>query len=139
MEEGASVVKRSQHGSKEEPCTCAVFRQQLTAFLYRDLSENDELLMELHRDSCAACRATLESVIPIDCMHVFQHISSYVDNEVSPDQRARMEAHFRECKHCVAVLDGAQNIIQLVADRKVFDVPSGFSERLYRKLPGDSY
>lgn len=136
MEEGASVVKRSQDRSKEAPSTCEGFREQIAAFLNGELPENNGngLQMELHRDSCAACRKTLESAIPVDCMHVFQHISSYIDNEVPPDRRAKMEAHFRECKHCVAVLDGTRNIIQLVGDEKTFDVPSGFSERLYRKL-----
>lgn len=53
--------------------------------------------------------------------------------------RARMEAHFKECKHCVAVLDGTRNIVQLVGDEKTFDVPSGFSARLYRKIPKKSH
>jgi len=135
MEEGASVVKRSQNGSKVEPFTCHEFRRQITAFLLRDLPRNKELSMELHRDSCPECREAMERVIPIDCIHVFQHISSYIDNEVPADLRAQMEAHFKECKHCAAVLDGTQNIVQLLGDERTFDVPPGFRERLYWKIP----
>jgi hypothetical protein len=135
MEEGASMVKRSQNGREKEAFNCELFRQQITAFLFRDLPANTELLMKQHRNSCAACREALERAIPIDCMHVFQHISSYVDDEVPADLRARMEAHFKECKHCVAVLDGTRNIVRLVGDEKTFDVPPGFSDRLYRKIP----
>ena len=135
MEEGASVVKRSQNGSKQKPCTCETFRQQIAAFLFRDLSWDKELLMEQHRDSCAVCREALERAVPIECMHVFQHISSYIDDEVPADVRAQMESHFKDCKHCVAVLDGTRNIVQLLGDERTFDVPSGFSQRLYRKIP----
>jgi hypothetical protein len=76
--------------------------------------------------------------LEIDCTHVFQYISSYIDNEMAADLRADMEVHFKECKHCAAVLDGTRNIIQLIGDERAFDVPSGFSERLYRKIPKKS-
>jgi anti-sigma factor RsiW len=102
------------------------------------LPPNQEALMEQHRDSCPECRAALERVIPVDCIHVFQHISAYIDDEVPADLRAQMEAHFKECKHCAAVLDGTRNIVQLLGDERAFDVPSGFSERLYRKIPKKS-
>ena len=135
MEEGAYVVKRSENGSKAEPFTCDEFRQQITAFLFRDLLPNKELMMEQHRDSCPECREALERAIPLDCLHVFQHISDYIDDEVPADLRARMEAHFKECKHCAAVLDGTRNIVHLLGDERTFDVPSGFSKRLYQKIP----
>ena len=135
MEEGASVVKKSQNGAKAEPFTCDDFRRQIGTFLFRDMPPNKEIMMEQHRDSCPECRAALERVIPIDCMHVFQHISDYIDDDVPADLRARMEAHFKECKHCAAVLDGTRNVVQLLGDERMFEVPPGFSERLYRKIP----
>ena len=138
MEEGASVVKRSENGSKAEPFTCDEFRQQITAFLFHDLLPNKELMMEQHRGSCPECRKALERLIPVDSPHVFQHISAYIDDEVPADLRARMEVHFKECKPCVAVLDGTRNIVQLFGDEMIFDVPSGFSERLYQKIPKKS-
>ena len=45
-----------------------------------------------------------------------------------------MEKHFRSCKHCTAVLDGTRNMVQLVGDAMAFELPAGFSNRLYRKL-----
>jgi hypothetical protein len=45
-----------------------------------------------------------------------------------------MEEHFKGCKHCTAVLDGTRNVVQLVGDATAFEVPAGFSNRLYRKL-----
>ena len=134
MAEGASMVMKPKNGAKEKSVNCGEFRQQLMAFLSRDLPTSEELMMEQHRDLCAECREVMERLIPIDCMHVFQHVSGYIDNEVSAELRARMEAHFKECKHCVAVLDGTRNIIQLVGDETTFNVPPGFSERLYQKI-----
>jgi len=139
MEEGASMVKRSQNGDHESPRACELFRQQIPAFLDRDLSEREGASMEQHRDSCDNCRVILERAVPVDCMHVFQHISDYIDGEAPAELRARMEAHFKTCKHCVAVLDGTRNMIQLLGDEQAFDVPAGFTERLYRKILRNSY
>lgn len=72
--------------------------------------------------------------IPIDCQHVFREISNYIEGEVDSATRARMEAHFKECAHCTAVLDGTRNVLRLVGDGEVFELPPGFSQRLYRKL-----
>ena len=72
--------------------------------------------------------------LTIDCRHVFREISNYIEGEVDAGLRARMEAHFKECAHCTAILDGARNVLRLVGDGEVFELPSGFSERLYRKL-----
>jgi len=45
-----------------------------------------------------------------------------------------MEEHFKGCKHCTAVLDGTRNVVQLVGDATAFELPAGFSNRLYQKL-----
>lgn len=75
-----------------------------------------------------------EIEIPLPCLHVFQHISDYLENEVDPETRAKMEAHFKECSHCTAVLDGSRNVLRLVGDGRSFELPQGFSQRLYQKL-----
>ncbi|HSE48045.1 MAG TPA: zf-HC2 domain-containing protein [Terriglobales bacterium] len=72
--------------------------------------------------------------IPVDCLQVFREISNYLEGDIAPEVRAKMEAHFKVCAHCTAVLDGSRNVVQLVGDGKAFDVPHGFSQRLYSKL-----
>jgi len=74
------------------------------------------------------------ATIEISCVEVWREISNYLDEEVSPDKRERMEAHFKVCAHCTAVLDGTRNVVGLVGDGKLFQVPEGFSNRLYKKL-----
>jgi hypothetical protein len=56
-------------------------------------------------------------------------LSNYIDEAVEPAFRRRTEAHFHVCKHCAAVLDGTRNVIRLVGDGRVFDMPAGFGER----------
>jgi anti-sigma factor RsiW len=76
------------------------------------------------------------SVIEISCLEVWREISNYVDQDVAPELRARMEAHFKSCAHCKAVLDGTKNVVKLVADGVEYEIPRGFSERLYSKIKG---
>jgi hypothetical protein len=73
-------------------------------------------------------------VIEISCLEVWREISNYIDNEVDPELRARMEAHFKVCAHCTAILDGSRNVVKLVADGVEFNLPEGFSKRLYTKI-----
>lgn len=74
------------------------------------------------------------SVIEISCEEVWREISNYIDDSVDPGLRARMEAHFKVCAHCTAVLDGTKNVVKLVADGAEYELPEGFSRRLYDKL-----
>ena len=73
-------------------------------------------------------------VVEISCEEVWREISKYLDGEINEQMRARMEEHFKGCKHCTAVLDGARNVVQLVGDARAFELPAGFSNRLYLKL-----
>jgi hypothetical protein len=38
------------------------------------------------------------------------------------------------CEICSAVLDSTRNVVVLVADDRVFELPAGFSERLHARL-----
>ena len=73
-------------------------------------------------------------VIEISCLEVWREISNYLDGEVDAELRSRMEAHFKTCAHCKAVLDGTRNVVKLVGDGIAYEVPEGFSKRLYAKI-----
>jgi anti-sigma factor RsiW len=73
-------------------------------------------------------------ILEISCPHVWRELSDYIDGEVDPELRLRMEEHFKGCKHCSAILDGTNNVVRLVGDGRSFDLPSGFSERLRKRL-----
>ena len=73
-------------------------------------------------------------VIEISCLEVWREISNYIDGDLDAELRARMEAHFKVCAHCKAVVDGTRNVVKLVADGVEYDLPNGFSQRLYNKI-----
>jgi Putative zinc-finger len=73
-------------------------------------------------------------VIEISCSEVWREISNYIDAGVDAELRARMEAHFKVCAHCTAILDGMRNVVKLVGDGVEYQLPAGFSERLYNKI-----
>jgi anti-sigma factor RsiW len=73
----------------------------------------------------------------IDCKHVWEHISAYIDGEVDTELRAKIDRHLETCEVCSAVLDSTRNLVVLVADGRVFELPAGFSERLHARLDKD--
>ena len=63
----------------------------------------------------------------LDCKHVWGYISDYIDDSVE----AGVLEH---CEICSAILDSTRNILILTADKRTFEVPVGFSEKLHRRL-----
>jgi anti-sigma factor (TIGR02949 family) len=70
----------------------------------------------------------------IDCKHVWEHISSYIDGEIEPELRQEINRHLAHCSICSATLDSTRNIVVLVADERVYEIPAGFSKRLHERL-----
>jgi predicted anti-sigma-YlaC factor YlaD len=70
----------------------------------------------------------------IDCRHVWDYISAYIDGDVDALLRVEIDRHLEHCEICSAVLDSTRNVVVLVADERVFEIPRGFSERLHRRL-----
>lgn len=74
------------------------------------------------------------TMIEISCLEVWREISNFLDGEVDAGLRSRMEAHFKGCAHCRAVLDGTRNVVKLIGDGVEYQVPEGFSKRLYNRI-----
>lgn len=70
----------------------------------------------------------------LNCKQIWQEISNYIDDDISVETRVSMEEHLAHCRHCAAILDGAHNVIVLVADNRTFSLPAGFSLRLRERL-----
>ena len=73
-------------------------------------------------------------MVKLSCEQVWQEISNYVEGDVDAGLRSAMDEHFRTCKKCVSVLEGTRNVIQLFGDERMIEVPSGFGQRLERRL-----
>jgi predicted anti-sigma-YlaC factor YlaD len=70
----------------------------------------------------------------IDCKHVWEYISGYLDNSLETSKRNEVQKHLEHCEICSAILDSTRNILILIADERVFELPLGFSERLHARL-----
>jgi predicted anti-sigma-YlaC factor YlaD len=70
----------------------------------------------------------------IDCKHVWEHISGYLEDTLTTAERAMVQGHLEHCEVCSAILDSTRNILILVVDERVFELPVGFSERLHARL-----
>ena len=70
----------------------------------------------------------------LKCRHVWDHISEYIDGTLDPQVRADVERHLATCEICSAILDSTRNIIILMADDRVFELPLDFSRRLHARL-----
>jgi hypothetical protein len=73
-------------------------------------------------------------MVNVSCEQVWREISNYLEGDVDAGLRSAMDEHFRTCKKCVSVLEGTRNVIQLYSDERMIDVPSGFGQRLERRL-----
>jgi anti-sigma factor RsiW len=70
----------------------------------------------------------------LDCKHVWEYISDYIDGTLDSTVRADVEKHLATCEICSAVLDSTRNVIVLMADDRVFELPVDFSKRLHARL-----
>lgn len=70
----------------------------------------------------------------INCTEVRRELSNYIENDVTPELRSQMEEHFAACSGCTAMYDGVRNVLKLVSDGRVIELPSGFSQRLLARL-----
>jgi anti-sigma factor RsiW len=73
----------------------------------------------------------------IDCRHVWEHISEYIDGDLTAELRAEIDRHLETCEICSAVLDSTRNVVVLMADDRIFELPAGFSDRLHARLESE--
>jgi anti-sigma factor RsiW len=70
----------------------------------------------------------------LSCREIRRQLSNYIDDDISPGTRQAFEAHLLHCRHCAAIVDGTRNMLELIADDRLFALPAGFSERLHIRL-----
>jgi predicted anti-sigma-YlaC factor YlaD len=75
----------------------------------------------------------------LECKHVWTQISGYLDGTLDARMLADVQNHLEHCEICSAVLDSTRNILILMADDRVFELPLGFSERLHSRLDAELF
>lgn len=78
-----------------------------------------------------------KQLVEIDCREVWEEITNYIEGNLTPELRERVEGHLKECPDCKAVYDGSQNIVRLLGGNNVLELPTGFSQRLQRRLSAE--
>jgi len=68
----------------------------------------------------------------VSCDKLLQELSNFIDNDIDPALRAEIERHLRSCRRCAVLADSVKKIVSIIADEKVFEISSGYSERLHQ-------
>jgi predicted anti-sigma-YlaC factor YlaD len=74
------------------------------------------------------------AVIEIKCHQVLKELSDYLEADLPPHLRLNIEKHLQNCSHCTAVYDGMRNVVRLLGDERMIELPEGFSRRLHELL-----
>jgi predicted anti-sigma-YlaC factor YlaD len=73
-------------------------------------------------------------MLEVTCEEIRREVSNYMEADLTAALKRQIDDHVRRCPGCKAVYDGVRNVISLVGHGAIIELPSGFSERLYRKL-----
>jgi predicted anti-sigma-YlaC factor YlaD len=72
--------------------------------------------------------------VALECKHVWDYISEFLDDSLPPETKELVQKHLENCEICSAILDSTRNILILTADDRVFELPTGYRERLHTRL-----
>jgi anti-sigma factor RsiW len=78
-----------------------------------------------------------EHLLDIPCQEVWRELTNYMEGDMTAEMRQRIAEHLSACAHCRAIYDGSKNVVQLLGDGKTFELPAGFSRRLYDRLQAE--
>jgi len=70
----------------------------------------------------------------ISCREVRQELANYMEDDITVDLRLRIERHFLQCGGCSTLYDGLRQIIYLVNESDLIELPAGLSQRLFQRL-----
>ena len=101
---------------------CATFLTLVNLMIIR--------FVDLHVSRRGRKRFSME----ISCREVRQELANYMEDDITVDLRLRIERHFRRCDGCSALYDGLRQVIYLVNESDLIELPVGLSQRLFQRL-----
>ena len=75
-----------------------------------------------------------KNLVEIKCQDVWKEITNYIESDLTQELRDRIARHLENCRHCKAIYDGTKNIVRLLGDNNVLELPPGFSRHLYDRV-----
>jgi hypothetical protein len=70
----------------------------------------------------------------ISCREVRRELANYMEDDIAEELRLRIERHFLRCDGCSALYDGLRQVIYLVNESDLIELPVGLSQRLFQRL-----
>ena len=70
----------------------------------------------------------------ISCREVRKELANYMEDDITEDLRLRIERHFLRCDGCSTLYDGLRQVIYLVNESDLIELPVGLSQRLFQRL-----
>lgn len=73
----------------------------------------------------------------ISCKEVRQELANYMEDDITVELKARIEKHFTWCDGCSAMYDGISQVVYLVNQSDLIELPIGLSKHLFQRLNTD--
>jgi predicted anti-sigma-YlaC factor YlaD len=70
----------------------------------------------------------------ITCESTWRLLTLDVDGDSDKDLRILADLHLRVCFRCKSIYEATENVARLVAKGLEYELPEGFSKRLYYKI-----
>jgi hypothetical protein len=70
----------------------------------------------------------------ISCREVRLELANYMEDDATEELRLRIARHFERCEGCSAMYDGLRQVIYLVGESDLIELPPGLSQRLFQRL-----
>jgi len=70
----------------------------------------------------------------ISCERVRLELSNFLDGDIDGPLREAIQRHLQCCCHCATLYNSTRNVLALLRDQRLIEVPAGYSERLHAFL-----
>ena len=74
----------------------------------------------------------------ISCKEVRQELANYMEDDITLELKERIERHFLWCDGCSALYDGLRQVVYLVNESDLIELPIGLSKRLFQRMNKNS-
>jgi len=68
----------------------------------------------------------------VSCKLVRLELSNFIDGDIDPNLRSAINDHLRQCHSCAALNSSTWNLLCIIRNECVCQVPNGYSGRLHK-------
>ena len=70
----------------------------------------------------------------MSCKLVRRELSNFIDGDIDPNLRSAINDHLSQGRSCAALNSSTRNLLRILRDECVCQVPNGYSGRLHKFL-----